>query len=226
MPVIVVTSSKGGAGKSTDTMVLGQTLAAAGAGVTLIDADPNRPLVRWRAGSSALALDVIGDCNESTIIQTIRRERARQPFVFVDIEGAPSRLISRAISQADLVLIPLQMSALDAVEAGKVVSLIREEEEALGDRQIPFRLLFTRTSPLIQTRIEKEIVAAMAETEMQALKAHLHDRQAYKAIWSRRVAIHELDKREVNGIPEAIKNAAQVADELVNILLPAERKVA
>lgn len=90
MPVIVVANPKGGAGKSTTTLILAQTLARLGATVTVIDADPNRPIVDWRGGVSTLALDVIGDATESTIIRTIRNERARQQFVFVDLEGTAS----------------------------------------------------------------------------------------------------------------------------------------
>ena len=40
MPVVVVASSKGGAGKSTLTLVLGQALDEMGATVTIVDADP------------------------------------------------------------------------------------------------------------------------------------------------------------------------------------------
>ena len=59
MPVIVTASSKGGAGKSTLTLVLAQALDAMGATVTIIDADPNRPLVRWRGGRSNSVVDVV-----------------------------------------------------------------------------------------------------------------------------------------------------------------------
>lgn len=222
MPVIVTANPKGGAGKSTTTLILGQTLARLGASVTVIDADPNRPIADWRTGASALALNVIGDATESSIIRTIRDERIRQQFVFVDLEGTASRLVSRAITQADLVLIPLQASGVDARQAGRAVALIREEEEALGDRRIPFRILLTRTSPIIATRIEREIVSALEEASLPLMRSRLHERQAYKAIFVRRLALHELDPAQINGLAEALKNAEQLADELVDILAPAD----
>lgn len=40
MPVISIANPKGGAGKSTTALVLGTTIAAHGATVTVIDADP------------------------------------------------------------------------------------------------------------------------------------------------------------------------------------------
>ncbi|WP_254070500.1 ParA family protein [Acidisphaera sp. L21] len=220
MPVIVVANPKGGAGKSTTTLVLAQTLAQLGASVTIIDADPNRPIVEWRGGESALDLTVIGDATESSIIKQIREQRTHQQFVFVDLEGTASRLVSRAITQADLVLIPLQASGVDARQASRAVALIHEEEEALGDRVIPFRVLLTRTSPIISTRIEKEIVGALVAVKLPLMQTRLNERQAYKAIFVRRLALHELDPARVNGLPEALANAQHLADELVDILSP------
>lgn len=220
MPVIVVANPKGGAGKSTTTLVLAQTLAGMGASVTLVDADPNRPIVDWRSGASTIAFDVIGDVTEGSIIRVIRDHRAKRQFVFVDLEGTASRLVSRAITQADLVLIPLQASGVDARQASRAVELIQEEEEALGGREIPFRVLLTRTNPAIATRIEREIVGALASAGLPLLRTHLNERQAYKAMFVRRLALSELDPGQVNGLPEAIRNAERLADELVDVLSP------
>jgi Mrp family chromosome partitioning ATPase len=44
MPVIVFASPKGGVGKSTSAVLLATELAQSGAAVTVIDADPNRPV--------------------------------------------------------------------------------------------------------------------------------------------------------------------------------------
>jgi chromosome partitioning protein len=197
---------------------MAQTLAAMGASVAVIDADPNRPIVDWRSGDSRLDLTVIGDTSESTIIRQIREENARKQFVFVDLEGTASRLVSRAITQADLVLIPLQASGVDARQASRAVALIHEEEEALNGRTIPFRVLLTRTSPLIQTKIEKEIFTSLHKAELPILETALHERQAFKAIFVRRLALQELDATQVNGLKEALENAQALVAELVDIL--------
>ncbi len=218
MAVIVVANPKGGAGKSTTTLVLAQTLAGLGASVTVLDADPNRPIVEWRAGGSVLTLDVVGDVTESSVIRVIREHRASRQFVFVDLEGTASRLVSRAITQADLVLIPLQASGVDARQASRAVALVHEEEEALDGRVILFRVLLTRTSPIIATRIEREIVGALQSAGLPLMRTRLNERQAYKAIFVRRLSLQELDPAQVNGLGEAISNAQLLADELVDIL--------
>ena len=220
MPVVVVANPKGGAGKSTTTLVLAQTLASMGATVTLIDADPNRPIVEWRAGGSKVDFEVIGDVTESSVIRVVREHRLKRQFVLVDLEGTASRLVSRAIATADLVLIPLQASGVDARQASRAVALIQEEEEALEGRHIEFRVLLTRTSPIIKTRIEREIVDALAKAGLPLMHTHLNERQAFKAMFVRRLALNELDTAQVNGLPEALKNAGQLVDELVDILTP------
>jgi chromosome partitioning protein len=208
---------KGGSSKSTSALVLAQTLAAAGASVTIIDADPNRPIVDWRSGKSRSTVRVIGDATESNVVRVITEERAERQFVFVDLEGTASRLVSRAISRADLVIIPLQASFIDARQASRAVGLVQEEEETLV-RSIPSRILLTRTSPLIPTKLEREIVEKLTEAELPRFRTHLHERQAFKALFARRLALDELDPKQVSGVAEAIANAEKLAEELADAL--------
>lgn len=217
MPVIVTASSKGGAGKSTLTLVLAQALDAMGATVTIIDADPNRPIVRWRSGSSASTVQVVGEVTESNIIKLVREHSATRQFVLVDLEGTANRLVSRAITQADLVLIPLQASALDSNEAGRAVGLIQEEEEALEGRVIPFRIIMTRTNPQITTKIEAGIYRALAQAGIPLMRTRLHERQAYKAVFVQRLTLAELGE-SVNGLDAARANAERLAEEVVELI--------
>ena len=144
----------------------------------------------------------------------------------VDLEGTANRLVSRAITQADLVLIPLQASALDSNEASRAVGLIQEEEEALEGRKIPYRIIMTRTNPLITTKIEAGIYKALADADIALMKTRLHERQAYKAIFVRRQALTELDNT-INGLDGAKENAERLASEVIDLLteLPAGRTV-
>jgi chromosome partitioning protein len=162
---------------------------------------------------------VIGDATESTIVRVIGAEREHQQFVFVDLEGTASRLVSRAISRADLVIVPLQASPVDARQASRAVSLVQEEEETLG-RQISFRVLLTRTSPLIATKLEREIVGVLKSAELPQFATHLNERQAFKAVFARRLALDELDTAQVSGVAEAMMNADKLANELADILIP------
>jgi len=147
MPVISVASPKGGCGKTTSCLVLATTLAAGGATVTILDADPNRPIVNWKSRDQTKStVNVIGDVTEKSIISAIEEQAAKVQFVFIDLEGTASLLVSRALSRSDVVVIPMQASAVDAQEAAKALNLVRAEEEALANhlnQRVAFSSMFT-----------------------------------------------------------------------------------
>ena len=217
MPILTLASPKGGVGKSTSTLLLATTLAADGADVAVLDADRNQPLTRWADGRQLHGLSVMPAINEETFVSMLDAEAARRDAVIVDLEGAASRLVSRAIMRSDLVLIPMQASAVDAAEAGRAVSLVRQEEEILR-RSIQHRVVLTRTSPQIPTRAERAILSEMTEGGIVALRTHLHERTAFKAIFAYRCTLAQLDPALVNGIAAARANAETFAGEVTALL--------
>jgi chromosome partitioning protein len=217
MPVIAVANPKGGAGKSTTTLVLATTLTEQKASVTVLDCDPNRPLVSWRRGESKSCVEIVGDTTESNILTQLDVYRTRSQFVFVDLEGTASRLTSRALSRAQLVIIPIQASAVDAEQAARAIQLVREEEQSFV-RHIPFRVAFTRTSPQIASRLEKAIISELDEGRVPKFRTHLNERAAFKAMFFYKLALNELNPAEVNGIAQALDNAARFTSELVEYI--------
>jgi chromosome partitioning protein len=192
-------------------------LAGAGARISVIDADRNAPLVDWRTGNSRSTLQVIGEVDQGKIVRLIEAERARQQFVLIDLEGSASQMMTRAVSRADLVVIPLQPSGLDARQAARAVDLIQVEEETLG-RPVRFRVLVTRTGVAIPTKLERKIVRDMEAAGLPVFKQHLHELQAYKAIFDLRCALDELDPKLMPSAVRAILDAQKLADEMVDVL--------
>lgn len=225
MPVISIANPKGGAGKSTTALVLGTTIAAHGATVTLMDCDPNQPLVSWAAGETKSQAKVMGDITESAIVPTIDAERAGRQFVIVDLEGTASRMVSRAIARSDLIIIPMQASAVDAAQAARAISLVREEEQVLG-RLIPARVLMTRTSSAIPTKNERMILDELRGAGIPMLASHLNQRQAFASLFTYKLSLGELDQAVVNGVPAAIENAEALATEVVDIIRSLKGRVA
>jgi chromosome partitioning protein len=66
---------------------------------------------------------------------------------------------------------------------------------------------------------QKDIVANLTGASLPVFNRHLNERQAYKAMFVHRLALDELDPAAVNGLPEAIRNAQVIADELVALLI-------
>ena len=225
MPVISVANPKGGAGKSTTALVLGTTLASKGATVSIIDCDPNQPIKAWATGQSKSAVRVLSDVTESRIVPVIDAERAERQFVIVDLEGTASRMVSRAIARSDLVLIPMQASAVDAAQAARAVGLVREEEQVIN-RPIPLRVIFTRTSPQIPTRNEKLIMEELRGSGVPLLATHLNQRTAFQSLFTYKLALDELDPITVNGLEAAVTNAYRLAGEVIEVVRSINGKVA
>jgi chromosome partitioning protein len=228
MPIIVFASPKGGAGKSTSAVLLACELAAR-APVTILDADPNRPVSAWaRRPGKPGTLTVQDDLAEDTIIDRIEQAAEAAPFVIVDLEGTASMTVAYAISRADLVIIPSQGSQLDAAEAAKAVKLIRQQEKAFG-RTIPFTVLLTRTSAAIRPRTLRHIESEFIGHGVNVLDTQLHERDAYRAIFSFGGTLAGLDPTQVSGLDAARANARAFATEVVTLLRkhqPAGKEVA
>lgn len=218
MPTIVLACPKGGSGKSTSSLVLATQLALNGADVTLIDADPNKPQSRWaRLPGKPDNLTIVVSTSETTIIDDIESAEQSTPFVIVDLEGTASLLVAYAISRADLVIIPTQGSQLDATEAAKAVTLIKQQEKMIS-KSIPHRILFTRTSPAIKPRTLAHIQEQFRKFNVASLQIHLHEREAFRAIWSFGGTLNSLDPKHVGNIDSAKANARALAAEVVKVL--------
>jgi chromosome partitioning protein len=218
MPTIVFASPKGGVGKSTSTVLLASELALKGAAVTVIDADPNRPLTHWaKRPACPENLTIISDISEETIIDQIDAAARATPFVVVDLEGTASMVVAYAISRADLVIVPTQGSQLDASEAAKAIKLIRQQEKAFN-RAIACAILFTRTSAAIRPRTLVHIQEEFERHKVTAFKVHMHEREAFRAIFSFGGTLQTLDRKKVSNVDAAIVDARAFAAETLAML--------
>jgi len=215
--VIVFAVPKGGAGKSTSALVLACELAGLGADVTVIDADPNKPLQAWgKRPNKPENITVKADITESTIIDVIEDASRRAPFVIVDLEGTASAMVTHAISRADLIIVPSQGSQLDAAEAVKAIKTIANYEKTFR-RKMPCAVLFTRTSA-IQTRDLRDIEAQFKKAGVRVLQTKMVERAAFRAIFSYGGTLATLDPALVSNIPAAKANAKSFAGEVVAML--------
>jgi len=218
MPTIVFASPKGGAGKSTSAVLLATELALKGAGVTILDADPNKPVSLWakRAGCPE-NLTVVANISESTVIDEIEAAAHKTSFVVVDLEGTASMMVAYAISRADLVIIPTQGSQLDAAEAAKAIKLIRQQEKAFN-KKIPYAILFTRTSAAIKPRTLQHIQDEFRKYGILSFQTQLHEREAYRALFSFGGTVESLSPQQVSNLDAAVVNARAFAGEVVTML--------
>jgi chromosome partitioning protein len=218
MPTIVFASPKGGVGKSTAAVLLASELASHGGTVTIIDADPNRPLSQWaELPGKPERLTVIDNASEDSVIDVIEAAALKTTFVIVDLEGTASMMAGYAMSRADLVIIPAQGSHLDATEAVKAIKLVKSQEKAFK-RKIPFAILFTRTSAAIRPRTLQSIETEFALNKVPMFGAQIHEREAYRAIFAFGGSLDDLDSTQVSNLPAAKLNARTFAGEVIEML--------
>jgi chromosome partitioning protein len=146
MPVIALISPKGGTGKTTAALLLACGLVESGRDTVVIDADPNQLLIRWKARAGDIAgLAVLPAADTVRLANTIAAAnrvagQRNEGWVVIDTEGSSARegavASASAIAAADLALIPLGPSAIEAHEAVKAVAHVRLAERQTG-RAIP-----------------------------------------------------------------------------------------
>ncbi len=157
--ILAVATLKGGSGKSTLASCLAVHWRQTGRDPALIDADPQRSLLRLAARQGALGgVPVIEDSGD-TVIATARAQSQAHAPVIVDTAGfrAPSTLA--ALAAADLVVVPVKASPLDV---DVMVDTARTLFAARDGRRPRFRCVLTQTTrdSVIARHIRSELMAA------------------------------------------------------------------
>lgn len=174
--ILAVATLKGGSGKSTVACSLAVHWRLAGHHPVLIDADPQRSLVRLAARERALGGVPVHETSESggDIASTARRLAVDHSPVIVDTAGfrAPSTLA--ALAAADLVLVPVKPSPLD-------VDVMLDTARALfhtADGKVPrFYCLLTQTTR--DSVIARHIRSELIEAGFPLLNSELINRVGY-----------------------------------------------
>lgn len=214
MPTIVFASPKGGAGKTTSSLLLGLQLSKL-YGVTMIDADPNHPITRWATGGNKPStMEIVSDADEENIIERIEDAAAATPFVVVDLEGTASKIVLLAVSQADFVVIPTQGSELDASEASRAIRVVKQHEK-MAKTTLPYAVLLTRTNAQIRTRNLSHIQKGLIDAGIPVLDSELNEREAFKSVFAFRETLDGLNPKDVANLDKARQNVEEFAAELL-----------
>ncbi len=217
MPIISFASSKGGAGKTTSAIVLGTELAASGAGVVLVDADPAGRLAKWAAIKDIPdGIEVIQSAGERSILDEIDEAASKAAFVIIDLEGSASRLASFAIGESNLVVVPSGEEQQDADSAVDTLAEVSREGRSRG-KSIPAAVLLCRTNAAVKSRLEK-FIQAQLRAAAPVFKTQLHRRTAFSAVHNAGAGLRQLDRGEFNGVEKAIANAQSFASEVIDML--------
>jgi len=175
MSIITLATTKGGAGKTTLARLILAALAPTGIRLAALDADENRTLADWVTNIARKPITVVHETDAAEIVPAARKLHAAHDLVVIDTAGAHTDAMILAMGMSHLVLVPLQPSLGDVVEAIKTCKLIASAGQ-LANREIPARVLLNATlqTTNIAERVEADAVRAglpLLQTRLSRLVA-------------------------------------------------------
>ena len=205
--IITVATMKGGSGKSTLASCLAVHWHLTGRRPTLIDADPQRSIMRLAARERGLGgVLVIEDATEDAS-KTARR-LAAGGLVIIDTPGFRSRTTLDCLAAADFLLVPVKPSPFDVDRMLDTLSILTERAD--GRRPL-FRCLLTQTTR--DSVIARHIRAELAEAGLPVLRSEITNRVAYPeaTLWGATPSL-------ISWKGPAAREIAAVADEVDMVL--------
>lgn len=236
MFTITFANPKGGSGKTTSAMLLAEQIRAAGATVAILDCDPNQNIVQWDAQRAeqgrASPFLVRPVPTEVQFLDTVDGIRGKADYLIIDLEGTASNLVTYAISQSDLVLIPFEPTPMEARQAARAVQLVQNTGRMMN-KAVAHALLFTKVNAAIQTNDEKDVRKETQANDIPVLRSAIVRRAAFTRIFREGYLLSELleqAREEVKGstasaqerilkpLEAALQNAREYTQEVVNHL--------
>jgi chromosome partitioning protein len=206
--IITVATMKGGSGKSTVASCLAVHWHLSGRRPTLIDADPQRSVMRLAARQRALGdVSVIEDATEDASKTARRLARGGGP-VIIDTPGFRSKTTLACLAAANFLLVPVKPSPFDVDRMLDTLSILIDRA---GGRRPVFRCLLTQTTR--DSVIARHIRAELADAGLPVLRSEMTNRVVYpeSALWGATPSL-----TDPKGI--AAREIAAIADEVDMVL--------
>ncbi|OHV72665.1 ParA family protein [Ensifer sp. LCM 4579] len=217
MSVITFANTKGGAGKTTAVLLVATELARRGYRISILDADPQHWITRWYEMASEACrqrLSVVSYVTTGTIDRHVAEELRRADVVLIDLPGARSPLLAKAVGYSSYVLIPVQGSAMDAQGGAHVIELLHY----LADKaaiHIPYSVVLTRVNSMVTTRALQAVKELLASRRVHVFETPIIERSAYRDIFGCGETLYTMDPRRVSNLDKAQENSSLLATELL-----------
>jgi chromosome partitioning protein len=206
--IITVATMKGGSGKSTVASCLSVYWHLRGRRPTLIDADPQRSIMRLAERERALGgVAVVEDATEDAS-KTARRLASSSGLVIIDTPGFRSKTTLDCLAAADFLLVPVKPSPFDVDRMLDTLSILTDRAD--GRRPL-FRCLLTQTTR--DSVIVRHIRSELADAGLPVLRGEMTNRVAYAeaALWGATPSL-------ISWKGPAAQEIAAIADELDAVL--------
>lgn len=186
--IISVLNQKGGVGKTTLSVNIAGQLAAQGARVLLLDADPQGSALDWAAAREEDSHFAVLGLPRATLHKDIGKFAADYDHIIIDGPPRVTDLARSAILAAELVVIPVQPSPYDVWAAGEVVNLIREARIYKEN----LKSVFVINRKITNTAIGRDVVEALSTYQTPVLASTICQRVVFAEAAGQGMAVHEL----------------------------------
>jgi len=186
--------------------------------VVIVDADPLMWSYKWGELEGRPAnIQVIGSVKAAEVANIAMDAAENVDFVIVDSEGTGNLATANAVGASDLVLVPVQGSAMDG-EAGVLTLSMVASEGRKARRKIPAAVVLTRTRH-IETRAVKALRERYTEIGVQLMRTSVDERAAFNALTDFGGDLVDLPRTEMGSNPlGAMENAREFAAEVLEIV--------
>jgi chromosome partitioning protein len=176
--VIAIANQKGGVGKTTISANLASELAAKGYAVRLLDADPQQSATQWAASGDGV-LSRITQTVDASNLARFRRDldaaKRAADYVLIDTPPSFTDAALHAMVASDVILLPVQPSALD-IMAGHVALRLALDARTARKGKLKIGLVPSRMS---KTRLGANLMMVLAAMGETLLPAITHNRRRY-----------------------------------------------
>ncbi|WP_338507194.1 ParA family partition ATPase [Erwinia aphidicola] len=187
--IISVLNQKGGVGKTTLSVNIAARLAADGARVLLLDADPQGSSLDWAAAREEESAFTVLGLPRATLHKDIGKFTLDYDHIVIDGPPRVTDLARSAIMAADLVVIPVQPSPYDVWAAQEVVTLIHEARIYKEN----LKSVFAVNRKIVNTAIGRDVGEALSTYETPVLEATVSQRVIFAEAAAVGKAVFELE---------------------------------
>lgn len=210
MTVIVLASTKGGVGKTTLAMSLAEGLARRDS-TLVVDSDPQQSALQWwSVADGGKRLGFCVEAGDRAVITAIEAARRHHRFVVVDCPPSFSAYQTReALTQADLVLLPMQPSPVDLWAGAHMAEWVRDAKKV--NPGLRAFIVLNQVEP--NTRLWRGIKEVLNELDLPTLETTIRRRAVFRNAALTGASVYTIGK-------QGREAAAEIENLIEEVLVP------